>query len=64
MDRSDNVHGAHRLLRPHGPLHGQVHLHDGQEQPYRSKPIRDGGRGGIESRMRQAKENYDGLKME
>ena len=62
MDRSDNFHGAHRLLRPLGPLHGQVHLHDGQEQPYRSKPIRDGGGGDI--RMRQAKENYDGLKME
>ena len=32
MDRRDNFHGAHRLLSPHGPLHGQVHLHDEQQQ--------------------------------
>ena len=59
MDRSDNFHGAHCLLSPHGPLHGQMHLHDGQEQSCRSKPIRDGGGGGmIASRRRKAKERY------
>ena len=56
MDRRDNFHGAHRLLSPHGPLHGQVHLHDKQQQSNKYNGISK------ESKMRKEKmhlENYD-----